>query len=406
MDPLGPPPSAGPDRERLSLFLRRVMALATAFALLELAAAAWFRERRLAVAAGLLLSVSAAAAAARALARRGSLPAAAEIVGYSMLAYAVANGWCLSYANPACLLVPVLAVTASLPYLTGVRLRAFAAASLTAELAITAYQFRLLPAGPPGAAFGEALVLSGVAASGYLSFILLTRFTSTLRESLRLREDFLSVAGHELRTPVTALHLFLENLARKPALGEEAYREENRRMLRQVARLNQLIDRLLDVSRITAGRLVMHPEAVDLRALVVEVIDRHAGELRQSGSPCALAPGGEVAGRWDRMRLEQIVTNLLSNAIKYGEGKPVEVGVAREGDWAALTVRDQGIGISAEDQQRIFQRFERAVSGYQFAGLGLGLWIVRQVVEAMGGSIQVSSRPGEGATFTVRLPTG
>lgn len=111
-----------------------------------------------------------------------------------------------------------------------------------------------------------------------------------------------------------------------------------------------------------------------------------------------------IVGRWDRMRLEQVVMNLLSNAMKYGEGKPIRVVVEAAGDTAVLAVSDRGIGIAAKDQERIFDRFERAVSVDHYGGLGLGLFVAKQLVEAMGGTIGVDSKEGCGATFTVRLP--
>ena len=109
-------------------------------------------------------------------------------------------------------------------------------------------------------------------------------------------------------------------------------------------------------------------------------------------------------GKWDRLRLDQIVTNLLSNAMKYGSGEPIEVAMTGTPEAVRLEVRDHGIGIAPEHQSRIFDRFERAVSGRHYGGLGLGLWIVRQILDALGGSIRVRSAPGEGSTFTVELP--
>jgi len=136
------------------------------------------------------------------------------------------------------------------------------------------------------------------------------------------------------------------------------------------------------------------------------VLLRFQDVLASAGCVLRFDPNGEIRGHWDRLRLEQVVTNLLTNAIKYGAGKPIDVAVERAPSLARLTVRDQGIGISAEDQARIFQRFERAVSTRHFGGFGLGLWISKNLVEAHGGRIHVVSQPGAGATFTVELPTG
>jgi signal transduction histidine kinase len=139
--------------------------------------------------------------------------------------------------------------------------------------------------------------------------------------------------------------------------------------------------------------------------LVRSVVARLNEQALRAGSPIRATLRGKLCGTWDRFRVEQLVTNLLTNAIKYGAGKPVEVAVEEEGEHAVLRVRDHGIGIAAEDQARIFERFERAVSNRHYGGLGLGLWIARQVVEASEGTLAVESTPGEGSCFTVRLPT-
>jgi PAS domain S-box-containing protein len=230
-----------------------------------------------------------------------------------------------------------------------------------------------------------------------------------LREAISLREDFLSVASHELRTPLTSLRLEVENLLRfarrkaGEAAGDVIQRTE--RIDAQAARLNHLIDELLDVSRIAAGRLELQIEEVDLVAVVDEVRTRLGDEAQRRG--CVLDVRGleRAVGAWDASRLDQVITNLLSNAIKYGAGKPIEITVDVTGDRAVLAVHDHGLGIPAEDQDRIFRRFERAASSRNYSGIGLGLWIVKQIVEALGGTVSVDSRPELGATFTVELPT-
>jgi signal transduction histidine kinase len=173
---------------------------------------------------------------------------------------------------------------------------------------------------------------------------------------------------------------------------------------RQVRKLASLVDGLLDVTRISAGRLQLDLEDVDLAELAREVVARAEPEASRLGSPIQVEAEAAVVGRWDRLRLDQVITNLVSNAIKYGAGKPIRVQVAVEGDRACVTVRDEGIGIAAGDLKRIFDRFERAVSGRHYGGLGLGLYITRRIVEALGASIEVESAPAEGSAFTVRLP--
>ena len=230
------------------------------------------------------------------------------------------------------------------------------------------------------------------------------RLYEQARRAVSVRDDFLSIAGHELKTPLTALLMQAQAVAR---LGEQVPARIGERLdkIERVAdRMRILIDELLDVSRITAGRLNLQLEEVDLAAMVVENVGRLSESLTRAGSEVQLDVDGALRGRWDRSRVEQVVTNLLSNAIKYGKGKPIEVRAEARADRAVLTVRDHGIGIEPEDQARIFDRFERAVSSRHFGGLGLGLWIVRQIIEAHGGTISVDSTPGQGARFQVALP--
>jgi PAS domain S-box-containing protein len=224
------------------------------------------------------------------------------------------------------------------------------------------------------------------------------------QEAVRVRDDFLSIASHELRTPLTPLRLQTQVLRRLLAQGGLPPREKVASSLdtldRQTERLSRLVNDLLDVSRITVGRLALHRERVDLADVAREVVDRYAPASR---SPIPLQ-ARRTPGNWDRARLEQIVTNLLANAIKYGEGKPIDVTVGASGDRALLVVRDRGIGIAPEDAQRIFDRFERATPAHSYGGLGLGLYIAQQIATAHGGKITVESAPGQGATFTLALP--
>jgi len=164
------------------------------------------------------------------------------------------------------------------------------------------------------------------------------------------------------------------------------------------------VDALLDVSRLTQGRLALTWEELDLTEVVREVAERFAQQAAKAGCELKVVAEERVVGRWDRLRLEQVVTNLLSNALKYGAGRPVHVEVEGESERAVLAVRDEGIGIEPEHLERIFGKFERAVSGRHYGGLGLGLYITRQIVQALEGTIEVESEPGHGATFRVVLP--
>jgi signal transduction histidine kinase len=230
------------------------------------------------------------------------------------------------------------------------------------------------------------------------------RIEKELLEALKLRDDFLSIAGHELRTPLTVLQLQVQSLlGLAKERGDERLKEKLERARRQAERLTTLTDELLDVARLSTGQLSLRLEECDLSALVLDVLDRSAEAVARSECQLRVSVEEHVKGHWDRFRVEQVVTNLLSNALKYGAGKPVEVRVNAGTGRARLTVRDNGIGIPLKDQARIFDRFERAVSSRNYGGLGLGLWITRQVVEAHGGVIRVESEPGHGATFIVEL---
>jgi signal transduction histidine kinase len=163
---------------------------------------------------------------------------------------------------------------------------------------------------------------------------------------------------------------------------------------------------LLDVSRLDAGRLELAlGNDVDLAGVAREVVERLLPEAQRANCDLQLRAAGPVLGRWDRSRLERVATNLVANAIKYGAGAPVVVEVAPHRDGARLTVTDRGIGIAAEDQAHIFDRLERAPNAREFGGLGLGLWIAREIVALHGGAIQVESGIGRGARFVVDLPT-
>lgn len=229
------------------------------------------------------------------------------------------------------------------------------------------------------------------------------------QEALRARDEFLSIASHELRTPLSALVLQLAGLQK--LLHELRIENLNGKIVGKIDkavkntdRLSKLIDSLLDVSRIATGRLQLNREEVDLTEVVREVTERFSDQARQAGSVLRVKAMPTVKGDWDRLRLEQVLANLLSNGVKYGRGGSIDVTLEADADNARLSVRDEGIGISAEDVARVFGRFERAVPARHYGGLGLGLYITRQIVEAHGGQIRVTSAPGAGSTFTIELP--
>jgi PAS domain S-box-containing protein len=229
------------------------------------------------------------------------------------------------------------------------------------------------------------------------------------REAIAVRDEFLSVAGHELKTPLAALLLQLQSLCRLAERGDlstDSARTGER--LSKTAllgkRLDRLVKELLDVSRITSGHLTLEPQECDLGALARDVAARFEDEAQAAGCAIQLRLEEGVVGQWDRGRVDQVITNLLANAVKYGRGKPIEVSVGTAGGKARLAVRDHGIGIAPEHQERIFGRFERAVSERNYGGFGLGLWIVGQIVDSHRGQVHLESKVGKGATFVVELP--
>lgn len=231
------------------------------------------------------------------------------------------------------------------------------------------------------------------------------RLYEEARDAVKARDAFLSVAGHEIRTPLSALNLFVYQLARQVrATGNQKATDLVSRCEQQVARLIRLTDELLDVSRLTAGTLHLDPEEMDLSGLARDAVERLEESARRAGCTISLNAPAPVVGFWDRLRLDQVLSNLLTNAMKFGAGEPIEVFVSSRSDEATLSVKDYGIGIHDEDRRRIFKRFERAVPRETYQGMGLGLWITREIVEAHGGRIGVESRPGAGAVFTVTLP--
>ncbi|RKH34187.1 PAS domain-containing sensor histidine kinase [Corallococcus praedator] len=238
------------------------------------------------------------------------------------------------------------------------------------------------------------------------------REVEMLRDAVLARDEFLSVASHELKTPLTPLQLKLTSLLRAVENHPEATLPVVRlaRDLdvarRQVRKLADLIEDLLDVSRISMGQLRLDRSPMDLTALAREVISRYTPQAQQAGCTVELEAPAPIPGNWDRARMEQVLTNLITNALKYGAGKPIRVHVRMDSRLALLTVQDEGIGIAPEHQPRVFERFVRAVSERNYGGLGLGLFITQQIVEAHGGIVQVRSTLGQGSAFTVLLPQG
>jgi PAS domain S-box-containing protein len=236
------------------------------------------------------------------------------------------------------------------------------------------------------------------------------RLLVQLRQAVRLRDEFLSVAAHELKTPLTPLALRLAQLLREGRSTPPGQRDSARELKNlevaadQVRKLAALVNGLLDVSRLAEGRPSLSLEDVDVAEVVREVARDMEPQALRAGCTLQVEAQTRAVGVLDRVRLAQVVSNLLSNALKFGACKPIHVRLEVHGPLARLTVRDEGIGISSQVLGRIFDRFERGVSDRHYGGLGLGLYVTRQLVEAMGGTVRVDSPPGQGATFTVELP--
>lgn len=232
---------------------------------------------------------------------------------------------------------------------------------------------------------------------------------NNLKAALQSRDEFIAVASHELKTPLTtiqlSLHSIRKSLETNNSEASEQIRPKLARANSQSERLAALIDNLLDVTRMGSGKIHMDFQpGTNLSELTETVLKKYEEELAKSGSTLTKEIDPQILGSWDKGRLEQVVTNLLSNAIKYGAGKPIEVSLRQSNQQAILVMRDHGIGIPTAKQPKIFDRFERAVNETNYQGLGLGLWIVNEIVKAHKGSARVEDAPDEGTIFTVTIP--
>jgi signal transduction histidine kinase len=251
--------------------------------------------------------------------------------------------------------------------------------------------------GPDELAMAEDLAIQAAAA------VERARVHERTQKALSARDDSFAAAAHELGNPLNALLLQVNALTRAHSLEprELARIFAMERLIKQLVDLNH---RMLDTSRLASGQFDLRLEEVDLTHVVQDVLANNADQLAWSKCPVAFSAPAHVIGRWDRLRLEQVVSNLVSNAMKYGHGAAISVAIDATEASARLRIGDRGIGIAAEDQERIFERFERASSMLASTSLGLGLWVVRQIVTALGGNVRVESSLGEGATFIIELP--
>lgn len=228
--------------------------------------------------------------------------------------------------------------------------------------------------------------------------------------AVKARDEFLSIASHELKTPLTSLKLQIQNRIRHINKGntEDCNPKSLQKMAKndekQINRLVHLVNDMLDISRLSCGKFEFVVEETDLVSLTQEVLTRFRPQVDTSGASINLITDGAVVGLWDRFRLEQVICNLIANAIKYGHSNPITITVKGDDQKAVLLVKDEGIGIKKDDQVRIFQQYERAIAANSISGLGLGLYIVKKIVEFHDGLISVESELGIGSTFKVELP--
>lgn len=261
--------------------------------------------------------------------------------------------------------------------------------------------------------------LVGLLIMSYLAFFMVKKLGNAYEQethsrhraesAVAIRDDFLAIASHELKTPLTPLKLHSELMLRRlneggRESGEDKVRQWVESTDRQVDRLIRLVEDLLDVSWLQQGKFKLQIEELDVVALVQDVVNRFCSP--DQGVRChlhvAIQGGGIIQA--DRYRIEQVVTNVISNAIKYGGGKPIDVHINEVNDAVELQIKDQGLGIARELQEKIFERFERAVEHTKIGGLGLGLYIARRILEIHGGTISVHSELGKGSTFIIRIP--
>jgi len=270
-----------------------------------------------------------------------------------------------------------------------------------------------------GSTFWASVVLTAIHGStgGLVGFAKVTRDLTERRrlddervqraqaeEAVRLRNEFLMIASHELKTPLTTLQIELAALREGIPGADARVARRLERAARNADRLSALVESLLDVSRIASGRLALKLERLELSAALSELVDGMRDVAARAGCALSFQAHGSIHGSWDRLRLEQVVMNLLSNAIKYGAGSPIAVSAWTDADDVVIEVADQGPGIPEEDLGRIFERFERAASLRHHGGLGLGLYLSRQIVAAQGGTISARNLREGGTCFTVRLP--
>lgn len=236
------------------------------------------------------------------------------------------------------------------------------------------------------------------------------RTEENLKSAIQTRDQFLSIASHELKTPLTTLKLKFQMFERQIERKNPEYETEESVLklitdgLKQTDNIERLVNDMLDISRINTGKLNFNMNKADLCKLVHQVVDNCNLLLEKFQTEISVDYCETIIGNWDQQRIEQVVLNLITNAARYGNKKPIHIKIGRDENWAYVSIKDQGIGIDKKDQERIFQKFERAIDHNEVSGLGLGLYISKKIVDAHEGKIKLESEKGKGSTFTVYLP--
>ena len=229
------------------------------------------------------------------------------------------------------------------------------------------------------------------------------------QEGIRVRDEFLNIASHELKTPLTSLQLQMQLILKMiQANGTTSSQATLENLInsstKQIRRLAQLINDLLDVSRISNKKLELELEDVNLTEMTEDIVERFEEAIHKSGSTVTVKKESAILGRWDKSRIDQVLTNLLSNAIKYGEGNPISITLKKKDSHAQIAISDKGLGMNKIEQEKIFDKFERTEAAKKVGGMGLGLYIVKEIIDAHEGEIAVNSKKNKGSTFTVILP--
>lgn len=234
---------------------------------------------------------------------------------------------------------------------------------------------------------------------------------ANLLHALSVRDEFMAIASHELKTPLTSLKLqsqiFQRSLQRHHDVNftPEKINDLLDKNTKQIDRLTRLVDDMLDISRIRTGKFTMKKEPCELKSMLLDIIGRTRESFELSGSGQPVIDHLEDAhGEWDPLRIEQVITNIITNAIRYGQGRPITISLKNYQESVRLSVKDEGLGIPKSDQKKIFERYERGMLAREVSGLGIGLYITREIVDAHGGTIWVESEISQGSTFYVDLP--